>query len=52
MSKVLTRMGDGEELGVEGSTLVEAVHLREKEEEEQRQHEAEEEEEEDEDGVS
>jgi len=48
---VLTRMGDGEELGVEGSTLVEAVHLREKEEEEQRQHEAEEEEE-DEDGVS
>lgn len=35
---------EGEELGVEGSTLVEAVHLREKEEEEDRRKEAAEEE--------
>lgn len=36
---------EGEELGVEGSTLVEAVHLREKEEEEDRRKEATEQEE-------
>ena len=31
-----TKSDEGEELGVEGSTLVEAVHLREKEDEEER----------------
>lgn len=43
-----TKSDEGEELGVEGNTLVEAVHLREKEDEEERKHEAEEEE----DGIS
>ena len=36
--------GEGEELGVEGSTLVEAVHLREKEDEEERKRQIEEDE--------